>query len=268
MAKDGRDFWAEVRRIAAVVQYDGSRYAGFQRQAGDVTVQGEIEAALMKLLGHPVKVSGAGRTDAGVHARGQVIAFDTQVPIPAERLTRAIEGFLPSDISFVKAWEVERDFSPRKRAAWKTYCYRLWRLEYRSPLWGRYAYWYPGELQYDLMVEETKLIPGRQNFKAFRATGSSVQSTVRTVRDAYWRTREADGRDGAIWEFWITADGFLYKMVRLLVGTVLEVGRGKLPPGTVGLLLADPEEVERIRSIRRGQALPGYGLCLEEVILS
>lgn len=268
MAQDGFDRGAKVRRIAAIVQYDGSRYAGFQRQAGDVTVQGEIEAALARLLGHPVKVSGAGRTDAGVHARGQVIAFDTQAPIPPERLPRAIMGFLPSDISFVRAWEVEKDFSPRRRAAWKTYCYRLWKLEYRSPLWGRYAYWYPGELRYDLMVEETKLIPGKKDFRAFRATGSSVQSTVRTVKEAYWRTREADGREDAIWEFWITADGFLYKMVRLLVGTVLDVGRGKLPPGTVGLLLANPELAERTRGINRGQALPGYGLCLEEVILS
>ncbi|MBE3519860.1 MAG: tRNA pseudouridine(38-40) synthase TruA [Firmicutes bacterium] len=268
MDEGERDFGTKVRRIAAVVQYDGTRYAGFQRQAGEVTVQGEIEAALKKLLGHPVKVSGAGRTDAGVHARGQVIAFDTHVPIPPERLPWAATGFLPPDISFVKAWEVEKGFCPRRRAAWKTYCYRLWRLDYRSPLWGRYAYWYPGELQYDLMVEETKLIPGRKDFKAFRATGSSVQTTVRTVREAYWRKREADGRDDAIWEFWITADGFLYKMVRLLVGTILEVGRGKLPPGTVGLLLADPERAERIGGRSRGSALPGYGLCLEEVILS
>lgn len=263
-ASDGK---RATRRLAAVVQYDGTRYSGFQRQAGTATVQGEIERALSSLLGHPVTVSGAGRTDAGVHARGQVIAFDTETGIPPGKLPRAVAAFLPPDISFVRAWEVERDFSPRKRALWKTYCYRLWRLEYLSPMWGRYAYWYPGDLRYELLVEESKAIVGTNDFTAFRATGSTLCPAGRTVTQACWRRKEADGRDGAIWEFWITANGFLYKMVRLLVGTMIDVGRGRLAPGTIRLLLTDPEMSRRFPE-GRGRAVPGHGLCLEEVVLS
>lgn len=252
----------ETRRLMAVVQYDGTSFAGFQRQKDQRTVQAALEAALAELLGHPVTVRGAGRTDAGVHARGQVISFTTTSAIPADKVARAIAGFLPDDVILESAKDAALDFDPLRDAAGKTYCYRIWRLERPDVLWDRYSYRYPWTLDLDLMQAEASRLSGKHDFASFRALGSSVTSTVREVGEARFARADAGQAKDALLEFRISADGFLYKMVRLCVGTLLDVGRGHLPPGTVVEALQKPGQV------RIGQCVPGKGLCLEEVSFS
>ncbi|MGI6663201.1 MAG: tRNA pseudouridine(38-40) synthase TruA [Bacillota bacterium] len=246
------------RRIKATVQYDGTDFLGFQRQAKGRTVQGVLEDALGKLLGHPVTVKGAGRTDSGVHARGQVISFVTENSIPARNIPVALASFLPPDVIISSACDVDEEFDPQKDAVSKTYCYRIWRGEAPDILTARYTYWWPGSLDLGLMEEEAKWLLGRHDFASLRATGSSAVTTAREVMKAQW-VRKPEGPRGETWEFWITADGFLYKMVRLIVGTLIDVGRGRLPPGTVKRLLEEPG------SGQAGQCAPGRGLCLEKV---
>ena len=253
---------AETRRIKAVVQYDGTAFSGFQRQKRGRTVQEVLEVSLGKLLGHEVKVKGAGRTDAGVHARGQVVSFLTGCPMPAERIPRALAGLLPDDVLVVAAQEVPLDFDPQKDAKRKTYCYRIWRAAQPDVFWRRYSYWQPGPLDFDRVQKESASFLGSHDFLSFRATGSSAKTTVREVFEAHWSTRDASGSPDALWEFWVAADGFLYKMVRLMVGTVLDVAQGRLPEGTVAEALARPGQV------RIGRCVPGKGLCLEQVAFS
>ncbi len=251
-----------MRRLKAVVQYDGTEFAGFQRQVGQRTVQEVLETALARLLGEPVTLRAAGRTDAGVHARGQVISFVTSSTIPAERLSRAVSTFLPDDVILEKAEDVPLEFDPLRDAVRKTYCYRLWRSERPDVLRLRYAHWYPWKLDSELLRFESQALVGKHDFLSFRAEGSSAKTTVREVLEARWVSREVDGDKDALWEFWISADGFLYKMVRLTVGTLLDVARGHLPPGTVS------EALRRPGQIQPGTCVPGKGLCLEEVTFS
>ncbi len=247
-----------LRRIRATVQYDGTDFLGFQRQATGRTVQGVLEGALGELLRHPVTVKAAGRTDAGVHAKGQVISFVTDSSIPASKVPGAITPYLPPDVIVSSADDVDEAFDPQKDAVSKTYCYRVWRGETPDIFVARYSYWWPGQLDFDLMEKEATWLVGRHDFASLRATGSSAVTTVREVMNAHWVKRPGEPR-GETWEFWITADGFLYKMVRLIVGTLIDVGRGRLPTGTVKRLLEEPG------SGGAGQCAPGKGLCLEEV---
>lgn len=253
---------AAGRRLKAVVQYDGTGFAGFQRQPGERTVQSVLEEALQQLLGHPVTVKASGRTDAGVHARGQVIAFTTSSTVPAERLPRALRGLLPADVLLSRAEEVPADFDPQTGAVSKTYCYRLWRLPEQDVFWARYSHWHPWPLDFDLLAAEAAAVVGKHDFLSFRAEGSSAKTTVREVIRAEWVRKEVDGRPDALWEFWVAADGFLYKMVRLLVGTFIDVARGHLPAGTVRRALLDPG------GVAIGACAPGKGLCLEAVSYS
>jgi len=321
-----------IRRLKAVVQYDGAGFSGFQRQKEERTVQSVLESALTELLGHPVVVKASGRTDAGVHARGQVISFTTSSSIPASRIPAAVSTFLPSDVIFECAEDVDMDFDPQMDAVEKTYCYRIWRLEKRDIFWTRYSHSFPWKLDFGLLEDEAAAIFGKHDFLSFRAEGSSAKTTVREVTEARWVKNTANGRgprietgdvasrttcgdaganahrhdetrhfygkslstrgavdanihthvcddidmhvnDAArggadrymgaepVWEFWISADGFLYKMVRLLVGTMLDVGRGHLSPGTIAAALENPDNVK----VKIGACAPAKGLCLEEV---
>lgn len=255
----------KVARIKLHLQYDGTRYAGFQRQKDMLTVQGVLEDALGKLLRHPVRVKAAGRTDAGVHAKDQVVAFSTVSSIPPERIPRALGGLLPDDIIVDSAQEVSLDFDPLRDAVSKTYCYRIWRGGRLPIMAHRYVFWYPGDLDYRLMAEEASAFVGKHDFANFRALGSSAKTTVRHVTRAEWIQRDIGGQEGVLWEFWVSADGFLYKMIRLMVGTLLDIGRGYLPPGTVRAALEAASSGNRAKV---GQCVPGKGLCLEKVSFS
>jgi tRNA pseudouridine38-40 synthase len=218
-----------------------------------------LEECLGTVLGHRVTVRGAGRTDAGVHARGQVVSFITVNPIPAQKLPEALVRTLPPDLIVDECEEVPESFDPLRDAVRKTYCYRIWRGNFEDVFWSRYSYHHRGYLDWDLMVSEASDLLGKHDFRGFMAEGSSARTTVREVFHAGWARKE--NPRGEIWEFSITADGFLYKMVRLTVGTLLDVGRGRFAPGRVSKLLSG-EKVER------GLCVPGKGLCLEEVAFS
>ncbi len=254
-----------LTRIKMQLQYDGTCYAGFQRQKNIPTVQSALEKALGKLLNHSVTVRAAGRTDSGVHAKGQVVAFNTTSPIPPERIPRGLLGLLPDDIVVDYAWQVPLDFDPVKDAISKTYCYRIWRWKRMPIMAHRYVLRYTGYLDYQLMVDEALDFQGKNDFANFRALGSSAKTTVRHVFQTKWVQRMVGRQEGAMWEFWVTADGFLYRMIRLMVGTLLDVGRGYLPAGTVKRAL----EAAKLRSkVKIGKSASGKGLCLEKVCYS
>lgn len=242
---------AKERNIRLTLAYDGTGFSGFQRQANTHrTIQEVLEDALSKLTGEDVTLYGAGRTDAGVHALGQVVNFRTQATIPADRWPMAIRGFLPPEIVVHSADEVPLDFHARYSAKGKTYQYRLWRGQWPSIFNQRFSYHYPGMLKMDSIQEAMAFIHGTHDFKAFSAAGTSVKSTVRTV------SRIVLERYPDEWVLEISANGFLYHMVRNIVGTLLWVGESRITPEEVKTRL---EVGERSRM---GPTAPAHGLCL------
>lgn len=209
-------------RIKLVVEYDGTDFHGFQRQPGKRTVDQVLEEAISQLTGEEVHVTGSGRTDAGVHAFGQVVAFDTRATIPPQRYCQAINTFLPPDVRVIRSEEAATDFHPRYHAQCKTYRYLVYRAARGYTLYRRYAHQYTGSLDIALLQEATYNITGKHDFRGFMASGSDVQDTVRTVYRFSIEERFPWLR------FEITGDGFLYRMVRNLVGTLIEIGRGAM----------------------------------------
>jgi len=242
-----------MRRLKLTVQYDGTEYAGFQRQPNVVTVQGVLEKTIGECLGHEVSLLGAGRTDAGVHALGQVVTVDTEVAIPIAVAPVAFTSKLPLDIAVKEAEEVDLEFHPRFDAKWKRYAYRMVSRPVRSPFLGRYAWCLREALDGELMAAGAEHLKGRRDFRSFCAAGSDVTDFERTVLAL------DVAQDGDITEVWVEADGFLYKMVRNIVGTLVEVGRGRMAPETVGQILA-----ARDRSVA-GKTAPPQGLSLAKV---
>jgi len=208
------------RRIRLDVAYVGTQYEGWQRQPRRRTVQQEIESALEKVLRTPASVQGSGRTDAGVHARGQVAHFDTVSALATERIREGTNHFLPADVRILRAAEVPSHFDARRSVLSKEYRYRLLRADVMPPHLYPFVTLCRTELDLPLMEEAARALVGRHDFIAFRATGGSARTTVRTVGRAAWVQR---GRELV---FRIEADGFLYKMVRRIVGSLVEVGRG------------------------------------------
>lgn len=245
-----------MRNIKLVVAYDGTNYHGFQEQRGTglPTVQETLEKCLAHLAGRRVQVIGAGRTDAGVHARGQVVNFDAAGwPIPVERIPLAMNGMLPGDIVVNCAEEVPGDFHARFSARSKTYRYSIWNDRFPSPFYRLYSSFLPVPLDVEAMSAAAVHLLGRHDFKCFQAAGATVKNTVRTL----WR---ADiRREGPLIHFVFTGNGFLYNMVRIMVGTLVQVGTGKTPPERVKLVLASRDRNEA------GPTMPPQGLCLEQV---
>lgn len=239
-----------MARYKLVVEYDGTAYHGFQYQKGQATIQGELERALAAVLGQPLRVAGAGRTDAGVHALGQVVTFDGTVELAAPTLVRALNATLPRDIAVKHAEEVDTGFHARFSARSRTYRYRLLTTPTRSPFWERYAYQVAKPLDFDTMAAATAPLVGRHDFAAFSGAMPSDRPTMRRVRRAEWR------RSGELVDFEIEADAFLPHMVRLIVGTLLRVGAGKLGPSEPAEMLARRDRA------RAGPAAPARGLYL------
>jgi tRNA pseudouridine38-40 synthase len=242
-----------MRTIRLVVQYDGTDYAGFQIQPDVPTIQAELERALGHVLQHGVHLKAAGRTDAGVHALGKVVALNTENPIAPSRLVRAANDVLPLAVSVVGGEEVDESFHPQHDATGKLYCYRILNRPLPSPFIGRYAWHIQVPLSEDAMDAAAERLLGCHDFSAFEASGSSVQYKVRCLQ------RLDCERVGEIIEFWATGDGFLYMMVRNIVGTLVEVGTGRLEPDDVERIL-----VSRDRS-HAGPTAPPEGLCLVRV---
>lgn len=244
-----------MQTIKLTLQYDGTRYAGFQRQPNGVTIQEKIEHALRRVTGDEALRIGAaaGRTDAGVHARGQVVHFLTESRIPVDRWPYALNQHLPDDIVVFGAEAVPDGFHARYWAVSKRYRYTVEHAPFQSPMSRLYAYLWSKELNFDLMRRTAALIEGQHDFAAFRSTGGSAKTSVRTV------SRLTLQREGPYIYIDIAADGFLYNMVRIIAGTLVEVGAGRRTPETVQRALETGQ-----RSCA-GKTLPAHGLSLEAV---
>lgn len=252
------EYKSPVRHIRLVVEYDGTELCGWQRQANGPTVQGHLEDALGKLLTHPVSVAGASRTDAGVHARGQVASFRTERPIPLHGVRRGLNSLLPDAIAVVEATEAPDGFHPRFSATGKHYRYRMFLRGERSPVWRSRAWHHPGALDLAAMRQAAEPLIGDHDFAAFRAAGCTARSTVRRIEEI------AISGDSGSEDLWlvtidIRGNAFLRNMVRILVGTLVEVGEGRRPIGQVAEILAAKDRT------RAGITAPAHGLELVSV---
>jgi tRNA pseudouridine38-40 synthase len=241
-----------MRTLRAILQYDGTDFHGFQVQPGLPTVQQAIEAKLARVLEEPVRVAAAGRTDTGVHASGQVISFRTEARIPTERLAIALNSLPPRTVVVQAVRSAPESFHARFSATSRSYQYVLLRGT-PSPFLRRYATWAPELSRVDRMRAALPYLIGRHDFTSFCAAGAEAAHKERTVLCARVLER------GRLVLFRITADGFLQQMVRTIVGTLLEVERGK----------QEPEEIDRILEGRdrrlAGPTAPAHGLCLTRV---
>lgn len=242
-----------MRKLRLTLEYDGTGYSGWQVQDNADTVQSRVEAALGAVLREKVRVHGAGRTDAGVHALGQVAHFETASSLPAENIRRGANTHLPADIAILEAEEAAPDFHARYSAVSKVYRYRILVRETRSPLARHRALRVAPPLDRERMRAAAGLLLGRRDFAAFTAAGSSVKDTVRNL----FRIDIAGEGEACDLEF--EADGFLYRMVRNITGTLLEVGKGKLPAAAAAGILASKDRN------RAGPTAPAYGLYLVRV---
>ena len=215
---------ARARNIALTVAYDGTNYHGFQRQTPPVVaVQNVLERALAKVCGEDVELAAAGRTDAGVHAYGQVVNFFTDGRIPVARLPRAVNGLLPPDIVVTQAWEAGRDFSARHSATGKAYVYRLEECTVPNPFTRSYAWQIFQPLDLDAMRGALAVLVGTHDYSSFRAAGGAPMSPVRTL-DEIRLNEEGAGRLSC----YLHGNGFLYHMVRNIMSTVVSVGLGRI----------------------------------------
>ena len=236
-----------------ILQYDGSRYRGWQRlETTELTVQGKLEAVLSRCFGEPVEVQGSGRTDAGVHALGQTASFRTVRDLPPSEVLSALRQYLPEDIGAVSAAYAPPRFHARLSAVEKTYRDRVWTTENPCVFERRFVYVLPGAYDLETMQTAARQLEGRHDFRAFSAV-KTKKTTVRTL------SRVEIVRQGDELRFDYTADGFLHRMVRVLTGTLLEIGRGDRPAEAVTEILAG-----RLRA-EAGFTVPARGLCLMEV---
>ena len=248
-----------MARYKAVIEYDGTDYVGFQRQANGPTVQSELESALAAINGgESVAVLGAGRTDSGVHASGQGVAFDLKWTHGADALVRALNANLPRAIAVRSAAECANGFHPRFSARGRRYRYTIYNAPVRSPLQERLAWRVWSALDASAMAEASQYLIGRKDFAAFGAAPEEDGPTVREVREARWVSTDVNG--GVKLDFFIEADAFLYRMVRSIVGTLKLVGAAELSPAEFGEIVASAD-----RS-RAGTTAPSNGLCLIEVM--
>jgi tRNA pseudouridine38-40 synthase len=242
-----------LRRLKLVLEYDGTAYHGWQVQPGLDTVQGRLEAALSRLAGSPVQVMGAGRTDAGVHALGQVASCSADIRLDDRSLRRALNAILPMDIVVAEVAAAPDEFDARRSARSKTYRYTLLRRAYPSALEGRYCLYVPYAVDLAAMDDAAQCLVGTHDFSAFRAGTCAATTPVRTLRRAAWRA------EGDLWRFEVEGNAFLQHMVRIIVGTLLEVGRGKRRPADMPAILASRDRR------RAGKTAPPHGLCLVAV---
>ena len=236
-----------------ILQYDGSRYRGWQRLPDtEMTIQGKVEAVLSRCAGETVELQGSGRTDAGVHALGQTASFRIQRDLPPAELLAALRSWLPEDIGAVSLDYAPLRFHARLSAAEKTYRYRVWVTEAPCVFQRRFVYVLPGDYSIPAMEAAARLLEGTHDFRACSGV-KTKKSTVRTLSKVEIR------RAGDELRFDFTGDGFLHHMVRILTGTLLEVGRGDRTPESVTELLSGGPRAAA------GFTVPAKGLCLMEV---
>ena len=242
-----------MRNIALRLRYDGSAYHGWQVQKNDISVAETLEKALGKVCGHAVKVTGCGRTDAGVHALSYCANFRTESAIPAERLPLAVNSRLPGDIAVLRAVDVPEGFNAIGSCIKKEYVYKIMNTRIRDPFLQRRVCFYPAPLDFERLAAAGAAFEGTHDFAAVRSVGTETKTTVRTV---YWFRAE---RQGELITIAVCADGFLYNMVRAIVGTMVYASHGKLEPGDIPALLET-----RDRRLT-GPTMPPQGLYLSRV---
>ena len=240
-------------RYALLLSYDGTNYGGWQIQKNAVTVQGKLTEALEETLGYKVNVVASGRTDSGVHARAQVCHFDAQTSIPAEKLADALNAHLPEDISVLQTIVAPDGFDAQSGTKRKTYCYRFYLSQRRHPLNDRYSVQIKYSVDFKKLEYAAKLFEGEHDFKAYCAAGSQVKTTVRKIFNI---RVENDGSNVVVS---VTGNGFLYNMVRTLVGTMIYYAADRLTEDDIVRSLTECD-----RSLV-GKTMPAKGLTLENV---
>ncbi len=242
-----------MKRIRLTVAYDGTDYCGWQVQKNGITVEEVLNRALSRLTGEDITVIGASRTDAGVHARGNVAVFDTDTRIPAERIACALNTLLPEDVVAVKSEEVPAGWHPRRCVSVKTYEYRILNREVPDPIRRRDTYFVSFPLDIERMREAAEYLKGEHDFKSFCSAHTAVKDTVRTIYDL-----EIEKEEDLI-TIRVRGNGFLYNMVRIIAGTLAGVGRGYFESGEVKKMLDDKDRT------KAGVTAPPQGLTLVEI---
>lgn len=240
-------------KVKLTISYDGTNYCGWQSQPNGNGVQKEIEKAIEKLTGEKVAVTGSGRTDAGVHAQGQVASFAIEkATVPAEKYYKALNTLLPDDIRVIKSQKVNENFCAIKSAKQKTYVYTFYKSQVELPLKERYQTKLSENLNVERIKECAKLFVGEHDFKCFCASGSSAKTTVRTIYEIKVKNSKSK------LEIFVTGNGFLYKMVRSLVGALIACGEEKI---------GEKEIIEMLKTGKKHgiKTMPAKGLCLVNV---
>lgn len=242
-----------LRRIKIVIEYDGTNYHGWQVQDNAHTVEAELEAAIFRITGEKTRVIGSGRTDSGVHALGQVAHFDTYSGIPGAKFREALSGVLPADVAVLSSEEVDFNFHARFSAISKTYEYRILNRRIRSPLMEKRAWHIREKLDFDYLRKAASKFTGTHDFSAFCASGRIIHDFERTIYLSEWVS------DGDLLIYRVSGDGFLYNMVRIMVGTMAEAGMGKRSPDSITEILSGGDRNSA------GITAPAHGLFLVKV---
>lgn len=242
-----------MRRILLTIAYDGSAYCGFQVQNNGITVQEVVNRALSEWLGEEVKIIGASRTDAGVSARGNVAVFDTETKIPGEKYAFGLNTRLPEDIRIQGSMEVPMEFHPRFSKTVKTYKYRILNRTFPDPIVRNNHYFCYFKLDVEAMKEAASALIGEHDFASFAAPSHESSTTIRTIYDC------SVEKEGDVITITVTGNGFLYNMVRIIAGTLLEIGKGNMEKNCIPAVL-DAKDREAA-----GPTAPACGLTLEQI---
>lgn len=242
-----------MRNIKLTIEYDGKDFNGWQKQPNKLNIQGEIERAIYNITKEEVDLIGSGRTDAGVHAWNQIANFKTNSNISIEKMAIAINSQLKNSIVVKKAEEVDERFHSRYNAKRKTYRYVINNTEYGSAIYRNLEYHFPIKLNVEKMQEAAKYFEGEHDFKAFKSSGTSGKNSVRTIYKAEVKT------DGERILIELTGNGFLYNMVRIISGTLLDVGLGKIEPSEIEDIINSKDRT------KAGKTLPAHALYLVKV---
>ena len=244
-------------RYVLKIAYDGTDFAGWQCQKNARSVQETLEDGIFAALGVRLKTTASGRTDAGVHASGQICHFDGDLTVPPEKMPDCLNRYLPPDVRVLEGWAADEGFDSIRSAKRKTYCYSLYVASWEMPLKHRYAVRIDSAPSLEKLRSAAKLFEGEKDFKAFCASGSSVKTTVRTVYEV--RVEEGESFGSRDLRIYVTGSGFLYNMVRTMTGELLDIASGKRSVESLEKAFATGE-----RGLL-GKTMPAKGLCLREV---
>lgn len=242
-----------MKQIMLTISYDGTHYYGWQKQSKLPTIQEELEKACKKLFGHDVSIKGSGRTDAGVHAKGQCASLKVNTPIPAEKMPRSLNNILPKDIVVLDAKLVGEEFHPQYFAKRKTYIYKVINSKYPVPQLWNYTYFVYTPLDVEAMNKGARNFIGTHDFKAFCSSKNTKKDTIRSIYSFEIK------RDGDIITFEVCGNGFLHNMVRIMVGTLIEVGKGDMKPDDIRQIILSKNR------LKAGITVPASGLTMYRV---